>query len=189
MNPIRSSEDSGGASRAVEVIRYFRRLQGRLGQGGETLPYRRTASGAWAASRSSHLFYFFKKIDLSTFRLFMDLGSGDGIACCTAGLFTWSIGIESDPFLVSQASRAAHDLKLEGRVQFIRADFFTQGIREADCLFIYPDKPVYALEEALEGWAGALLIYGPHFPPKRFRLMEKLRCGKETMSVYRNPTA
>jgi hypothetical protein len=152
---------------------------------GEILAYRLTASGAWAASRPSHLFHFFKKIGLSGFRLFIDLGSGDGVASCIAGLFTTSIGIESDPFLVSLASRAAYDLKLDGRVRFIRADFLTQGIRNADCLFIYPDKPVYALEEALDGWAGALLIYGPHFPPKRFCLIEKLRCGKETLSVYR----
>ncbi|MGC9966897.1 MAG: hypothetical protein ABSE08_15950 [Syntrophobacteraceae bacterium] len=189
MNPIRSSEHSGGAKKAVEVIRYFRRLQGRRGHHGEILPYRLTASGAWAASRPAHLFNFFKRIDLSGFGLFIDLGSGDGVASCTAGLFTRSIGIESDPFLVSQASRAARDLKLEERVWFIRADFLTQGIREADCLYIYPDKPVYVLEEVLDGWAGTLLIYGPHFPPKRFRLRKKLRCGKETMSVYCDPAA
>ena len=117
----------------------------------------------------------------------MDLGSGDGVACCTAGLFTRSVGIESDPFLVARASRAARDLNLEDRVRFIRADFLTQGIREADCLYIYPDRPVYVLEDVLADWAGTLLIYGPHFPPKRFRLREKLRCGRETMSVYSNP--
>ena len=153
------------------------------------MSYRMTASGAWAASRPAHLFYFFKKIGVLNFRLFIDLGSGDGVASCLAGLFTRSIGIESDPVLVLRASRAARDLKLDTRVQFIRADFLTQNIRGADCLFIYPDKPVYALEEALEGWAGTLLVYGPHFPPKRFCFAEKIRCGKETMSVYRDPAA
>ncbi|MGA2404725.1 MAG: hypothetical protein ABSG91_23985, partial [Syntrophobacteraceae bacterium] len=92
--------------------------------------------------------------------------------------------IESDPFLVSQAGRAARDLRLESRVRFICADFLTQRIQRADCLYIYPDKPLHALEDALEGWGGVLLIYGPHFPPKRFRLREKLRCGRESMSVY-----
>lgn len=143
-----------------------------------------TAAGAWAASRPAHLFNFFRRMDLACFRLFMDLGSGDGVVSCTAGLFTSSIGIESDPFLVTRAARAARDLKLNDRVGFIRADFLTQGIEKADCLYIYPDKPVYVLEEALAGWGGTLLIYGPHFPPKRFRLREKLKCGRETMSVY-----
>jgi len=143
-----------------------------------------TALGAWAASRPAHLYSFFRKVDLSRFRLFIDLGSGDGVAACTAGLFTRSIGMESDPILVSRAALAARDLKLESRVSFICANFLTQRIQQADCLYIYPDKPVHAMEDTLEGWDGTLLIYGPHFPPKRFCLLEKLRCGRETMSVY-----
>jgi hypothetical protein len=189
MNQVRSSEGSLGAKKAAEIIRYFGRLHGRRGRCGEIPPYRLTASGVWAASRPAHLFNFFKRIDLSGYRLFADLGSGDGVAACTAGLFTCSIGIESDAFLVSLASRAARDLKLDDRVGFIRADFLTQGIREAGCLFIYPDKPIYVLDEVLAGWGGVLLIYGPHFPPKRLRLREKLRCGKETMSVYSDAPA
>jgi hypothetical protein len=184
MNPIQSSEDSGEAKTKAEIIEYFQRLHGQDGDYGEALPYRSTASGAWAASRPEHLFNFFKRVDLSRFRLFIDLGSGDGVVSCTAGLFTRSIGIESDPFLVSRAARAARDLNLLSRVGFIRADFLTQRIQEADCLYIYPDKPIDALEKTLEGWDGTLFIYGPHFPPKRLSLMEKLRCGRETMSVY-----
>ncbi|MGA2938466.1 MAG: hypothetical protein ABSF52_15395 [Syntrophobacteraceae bacterium] len=184
MNPIQSSEDSGEPKTAAEIIEYFRRLHGQDGDYGEALPYRLTASGAWAASRPEHLFNFFKRVDLSQFRLFIDLGSGDGVVSCTAGLFTMSIGIESDPFLVSRAARAARDLNLLSRVGFIRADFLTQRIQEADCLYIYPDKPIDALEKTLEGWDGTLFIYGPHFPPKRLSLMEKLRRGRETMSVY-----
>jgi hypothetical protein len=92
--------------------------------------------------------------------------------------------MESDPVLVLRAARAARDLKLESRVSFICANFLTQRIQQADCLYIYPDKPVHAMEDTLEGWDGTLLIYGPHFPPKRFCLREKLRCGMETMSVY-----
>jgi hypothetical protein len=184
MNPIQSSEDSRGAKTEAEIIEYFRRLHGRDGDYGEALPYRLTASGTWAASRPEHLFNFFKRADLSRFRLFIDLGSGDGVASCIAGMFTRSIGIESDSFLVSCAARAARDLNLLSRVGFIRADFLTQRIQEADCLYIYPDKPIDALEKALEGWDGTLFIYDPHFPPKRLSLMEKLRCGRETMSVY-----
>jgi hypothetical protein len=184
MNPIQSSEDSREAKTAAEIIEYFRRLHGRDEDAGEALPYRLTASGAWAASRPEYLFNFFKRMDLSKFRLFIDLGSGDGAASCTAGLFTTSIGIESDPFLVSRAARAARDLNVQNRVGFICADFLTQRIQEADCLYIYPDKPVDALEKTIEGWDGTLFIYGPHFPPKRLSLMAKLRCGRETMSVY-----
>ncbi|MGA2402814.1 MAG: hypothetical protein ABSG91_14105, partial [Syntrophobacteraceae bacterium] len=99
MNQIRSSEDSRRAKTAAEIIRYFRKLHGWRSDYGETPPYRLTASGSWAASRPAHLVNFFKKIGLSRFRLLIDLGSGDGVAACSAGLFTESIGIESDPFL------------------------------------------------------------------------------------------
>jgi len=170
--------------KADEVIGYFQRLHACPGDRGEALPYRLTASGTWAASRPEHLFNFFKRVDLSSFSLFIDLGSGDGVASCAAGLFTRSIGIESDPYLVSRAARAARDLGLKDRVRFICADFLTQRIQEADCLYIYPDKPIDALEKTLEGWRGTLLIYGPHFPPGRFCLREKLSYGMETMSVY-----
>ena len=180
MPQIRSSKDNR-AKKAVGIIRYFRRLNDQ--------PYRLTVSGAWAASRPSHLLNFFTRINLSDYRLFVDLGSGDGIACCMAGLFTKSIGIESDPFLLSLASRAARDLELDDRVGFIRADFQTQAIRNADCLYIYPNRPVYKLEEILAGWSGTLLIYGPHFPPRRFSRRETLRCGREMMTTYFDPCA
>jgi hypothetical protein len=172
------------AGKAVELIRYFdgSRLED---PSGERLTYKLTSSGAWAMSRPAHLFFFFRKINLSTFRLFVDLGSGDGIAACVAGLFTRAIGIESDPDLASAAAGAARDLKIEGRVGFIRADFFTQRIWAADCLYIYPDKPIHALEDLLDGWGGTLLVYGPHFPPRRLQTAAKLKCGKETLAVYR----
>ncbi|MDR3553281.1 MAG: hypothetical protein P4L55_00870, partial [Syntrophobacteraceae bacterium] len=111
MNPIPSLEDRDGAKTAARVIEYFRR---RLEDGGQTYPYRLTASGAWAASRPEHLFSFFKSVDLSGFPLFIDLGSGDGVTCCVAGLFTRAIGIESDLLLASSARGAGRDLGLSG---------------------------------------------------------------------------
>ncbi len=170
----------------AELVRYFEGLSKdggpfRFGQA----PYKLTSHGAWARSRPAHLFYFFKKVGLGSFDLMVDLGSGDGTASCMAGLLTRALGIEADFDLASQAMKSARHLGMDTRVRFICADFYTQRIRNADCLFIYPDKPIYALEQALEGWEGTLLVYGPHFPPKRLRLAEKLTCGKETLCVYR----
>lgn len=170
----------------MEVIRHYEGLY-RRGRCRAEFSYRVTASGAWAASIPAHLFYFFRKLRLAEDGLFIDLGSGDGVVACIAGLFTRAIGIEADPALVCQAGRSVRDLKLEDSVRFICADFFTQRIQTADYLYIYPDKPIYALEESLQGWRGILLVYGPHFPPRRFLLAERLRCGKESLSVYRNP--
>jgi hypothetical protein len=188
MNPEPSSSVEYGlvhfTRKAAGVIRYYRELHGLSAKNGGDA-YRLTASGMWAASRPAHLYYFFRKINLASFKLFLDLGSGDGIVSCLAGIFTRSVGIEVDPELASRAEQAAWDLGLERRVGFICGDFFTQRIQNADCLFIYPDKPLYVLEELLRGWRGTLLVYGPHFPPERFLLKEKLRCRRETLSVYR----
>ncbi|MGC9196770.1 MAG: hypothetical protein ACP5IL_15145 [Syntrophobacteraceae bacterium] len=181
MNPIPSLEDSKRGLKADAVIGYFRKRQENCGQAS---PYRLTASGAWAASRPEYLSHFFERLNLGHFRLFIDLGSGDGVACCLAGLFTRAIGIESDHFLASGAERTARDLELQERVSFICADFLTQSIQRADCLYIYPDKPLDALEKVLGEWNGNLLVYGPHFPPKHLVLQKKLRLGMETMSVY-----
>lgn len=181
MNQIPSSGDRRAEQEAAGVIDYFRK---RSEGCGEERPYRRTASGAWAASRPEYLFDFFKGVNLSRFRLLIDLGSGDGVAACVAGLFTRAIGIESDRLLAEGAGRAAHALRLSGRVEFICANFLTQNIQKADCLYIYPDKPLGDLETVLEGWGGTLLVYGPHFPPKRFVLQKKLRRDLETLSLY-----
>ncbi|MEM5786787.1 MAG: hypothetical protein AAGU11_05670 [Syntrophobacteraceae bacterium] len=171
------------SKQAARVIRYFENAQGGPGAD-ERLLYRLTATGAWASSRPAHLFYFFKKIALSQFKLFLDLGSGNGVATCMASLFTRAAGIESDSELVSQAAAASRELGLGSRTAFIRADFLTQRIRTADCLYIYPDKPVYAIEELLQEWEGTLLIYGPHFPPRTLQLRKRLKCGKESLAIY-----
>ncbi|MCE5335415.1 MAG: hypothetical protein LLG06_12600 [Desulfobacteraceae bacterium] len=173
--------------KAAGIIRYYRSLYGAGPEESGDSPYRITSAGAWAASRPAHLFSFFRRLNLSEFRLFLDVGSGDGIAVCLAGLLTRAVGIESDHLLASRARRASLDLGLDARVDFICADFFTQQIRHADCLYIYPDKPIYGLEDALEGWNGTLLVYGPHFAPRKLAPAGKLRCGKETIAVYRSP--
>jgi len=103
---------------------------------------------------------------------------------CLAGLFTRSVGIEVDERLCCESLRAARCLGLEERVQFICADYLTQNFRQADCLYIYPDKPFYALEAMLDGWEGTLLAYGPHFPPQALVPMQRLQSGAERLVLY-----
>lgn len=181
-----SSKGASEPARAVELIRYFSGKNNSSSPGTGPPPYRMTGLGAWASSRPAHLYYFFRRVNLSGFKLLIDLGSGDGTAALIASLFTRAVGLESEPELVAAAARSARDLRIDDRVRFICADFFTQRIEEADCLFIYPDKPVYALEDRLQGWSGTLLIYGPHFPPLRMIPNSRFKCGKETLAVYRN---
>jgi len=168
------------------VIRYYRALHDTWDDeaGG---PYRLTSLGAWAASRAPHVYHFFRKIRLERFPLFLDLGSGDGLVTCVAGLFTRAVGIEVDPALCRTSLQAARALGLTDRVGFACADYRCRQIRRADVLYIYPDNPILPFLELLGDWNGTLLVYGPHFPPEGFQVVEDLRCAGERLRVYRNP--
>lgn len=176
--------DRGRAFTAV--IRLYRELHGAAGPS-RADPYRFTALGAWARSRAPHVFSFFRRVGLARYQMLLDLGSGDGLVACIAGLFTRAAGIEIDPELCRLARRAARDLGVSGRVEFICGDYLELPIQRADCLYLYPDKPMRDLEAQLAGWRGDLLVYGPHFPPRSMQPILKLACGRERLILYRNP--
>jgi hypothetical protein len=167
------------------IVRYYRKFYEELEHSGAGL-YRHTKLGAWAASRAPHVFYFFRTINLAVYNLFIDLGSGDGIVTCIAGLFTRSLGIEIDADLCSMAQNAARTLSLNGRTDFVCGDYLAQRFDKADCLYLYPDKPFNRIAEKLTNWQGAVLVYGPHFPPEALRPVRTLGCGKERMILYSN---
>lgn len=166
------------------VIRAYRKTQG---EADESDRYRLTPLGAWASSRAPHVFAFFRKIHLERRGLFLDLGSGDGLVTCIAGLFTRAVGVEIDRDLCNTARRAAQELGLLEKVDFVCGDYLSMPIRKADCLYVYPDKPMARIEEALEGWRGTLLVYGPHFPPQAFQPVRRLRCARERLTLYELP--
>ncbi len=172
----------------ARIARYYQKRYSAMEQEGDG-PYRFTALGAWAASMAPQVFHFFQSIPLSRFKLFVDLGSGDGLVACLAGLFTRAVGIEVDERLCCESLRAARYLGMEQRTQFICADYLTQNFRQADCLYVYPDKPFYALEAMLDGWEGTLLAYGPHFPPKALVPVQQLQSGTERLVLYRSSAA
>lgn len=171
----------------MAIARYYGDFYAELQRGGHEL-YRMTQLGAWAASRASHVYFFFKSVDLSSCKLFLDLGSGDGIVSCIAALFTRSMGIEIDADLCCIARRASHHLGLGDRVTFVRGDYLDHRMDRADCLYLYPDKPFDRLAERLSSWNGTLLVYGPHLPPHHLRAVRTLRCGREQMVLYMNVT-
>ncbi len=187
---------SSGADRAVssaigrvacysKIEAYYQGIHQCLEESGQS-PYRLTTLGAWAPSVPAHLYGFFQQLGLERQRLFVDLGSGDGLVVCVAGLFTQAVGIEIDRELCITASRAIADLNLAPRVSLICGDFRGQRIRNADCLYLYPDKPVADLEMLLSGWQGLLLIAGPHFPLQTFTVVERLAYGRDHLVAYRS---
>lgn len=170
----------------ARIARYYRSFYGDLRKD-DALPYRLTALGAWATSRAPHVYAFFRTTGLARYRLFIDLGSGDGIVTCIAGLFTRAAGIEVDADLCLTARKAARHTGMSARVEFVCANYLDLRIARADCLYLYPDKPLTKLEGVLEDWSGHLLINGPHIPPRAFVPVRELRCGRETLTVYERP--
>jgi len=169
----------------VAITRTYRRLHEEAGIL-KTGLYRLTAQGAWASSRAPHVFFFFRKLRLHRYRCFLDLGSGDGMVVCLAGLFTRALGIEIDPELCGLAQRAARDLGVAALVGFVCGDYRQLPIHRADCLYCYPDKPLPAIADRLRTWRGDLLVYGPHFPPPGFAAITRLACGRERLVLYRS---
>jgi hypothetical protein len=190
MNPKALCHDSPVVSHNRDrifsaVARYFRALH-RVSSDSGAGTYRMTALGAWATSRSPHVYSLFKRIDLGRHELFVDLGSGDGLVTCIAGLFTRSVGIEIDFELCQVAQRAVGELKLEERVSFVCGNYLQLPIWRASCLYLYPDKPMQELERVLNNWNGTLLVYGPHLPPRNLLPVSMLQCGRETLVLYQN---
>jgi hypothetical protein len=177
--------DAERRRRFAQIDAHYQDLYRQMQQRGE-VPYRNTQLGAWAASIGANTFDFFSRIQLDKVRLCIDLGSGDGIVACIAGLFTRAVGIEIDPALCSLASRAVQRLRLDQQVSILCADYRTQRIRAADCLYLYPDKPVAETEALLVGWPGRLVIAGAHFPPENFVPVERLQMNRDRLVVYRH---
>jgi hypothetical protein len=180
----RSHDAAWRDTRFAALESHYQGQYGRLEESGRGC-YRHTALGAWAASIPGHVYGFFRELRLQQQRLFIDLGSGDGLVACIAGLFTQAVGIEIDRRLCGRASRAIRELDLQARVSVICGDYRTHHVRFADCLYVYPDKPIADLEARLAGWQGMLLVAGPHFPLQSFVPVKRLTIERDQLVAYR----
>jgi hypothetical protein len=177
-------ETARSDARFARIEAYYRELHQHLEHSGQGC-YRATALGAWAASIAHHVYHFFRELRLDRQRLVIDLGSGDGLVTCIAGLFTDAVGIEIDELLCLRARRAIRELGLDRRVTTVCGNYLTQRFRHADCLYVYPDKPLDGLEAMLAGWEGMLLVAGAHFPLRSFVPVQEFTRGWDRLVVYR----
>ncbi len=109
--------------------------------------YRDTDVGIWGFSQEKLVYKAFRMLDLSRYRKFMDLGSGDGTVVFIASLFTEAFGIEYDhdvhaAGLEMQKELGAGGTLLEGRFE----DFDLSGY---DFVFINPDKEWRKFQDTL----------------------------------------
>ena len=131
--------------------------------------YKSTKSGMWAVSKPVELYHAFCHFQLARYEHLADLGSGDGRVALIGSLFTRTTGYETDEEQYKKSLEIQDRLRINN-ARFIQEDYLLVDLSPYNVLYLYPDKPFYALEERLRTvWQGYLLVNGPHFPPRHFR--------------------
>ena len=150
------------------------------------LPMWSTSKGFWNASISDEIYDAFKKINLSQFKNFLDIGSGDGKVVLIAALFCQNAeGIEIDDFLYNKAVEIQTKFGIKN-AKFRNSDFFQHDFSKYDILFLAPDAP---LERGLENkllreMKGKLIHYGHHFAPKLLKKENSFLINGDLVSVF-----
>ena len=151
------------------------------------LPMHSTEKGFWHASIAGEIYGAFRRINLSKFQNFLDLGSGDGKVVLIASLFCKNCeGIEIDKNLHKKAVELKEKFGLKN-INFHNKDMLEHDISKYDILFLSPDAP---LERGMENklvkeMKGKLIHYGNHFHPKLLRKEESFLVNGTMVSVYR----
>lgn len=153
-----------------------------------SMPLRETEVGYWGISVADEVYELFKKINLSKYKNFLDLGSGDGRIVMIASLFTKSAGIEFDKELHNAAVRIAQKLNI--KAELFNQDFFRLDLSKYDIIFFFPDKSLpYKLDKKFaKELKGKLIVYGPHFFKTHFLKKESVFDIDGTIiSIFVNP--
>jgi len=129
------------------------------------LPMRDTEVGFWGTAAIGDVYELFKKIDLSRFKRFIDLGSGDGKVVMIASLFTSAAGVEFDRELHKKAVEIRD--KLGVKAELICGDFLRMDISKYDIVFINPDRAFHrGVEQKLrKELKGKLIVYNLVYQP------------------------
>lgn len=152
------------------------------------LPMWSTSKGFWNASISDELYSAFKRINLSQFKNFLDIGSGDGKVVLIASLFCKNAeGIEIDKFLHNKANEIQVKLRISN-AKFRNIDFFEHDFSKYDILFLAPDTPLERELESklLKEMKGKLIHYGHHFHPRALKREDSFLVNGSLVSVYSN---
>lgn len=165
------------------ILRYKELEKSLLRQG--RLPMKDTNIGFWSYANSNDIFELFKKIKLTRFNHFMDLGSGDGRVALIASLFTKSTGIEIDHELHMIANAIKSELKCKD-VTLINDDFYNHNLSKHDIIFVNPDRPMYrGLEtKLLNELKGQLIVYGPFFHPSSLNKVDDAYINGTYIGIY-----
>ncbi len=144
---------------------------------------RPTSHGYWAQSNPDHVFGLFRKLDLQTYKGFLDLGSGDGLVVAVASLFTDATGIEVD----ARLHRDAEDMREKLGLAFMlkNSDYILEDLSQYDFIFIAPDNYFHRIEKRLvEDFRGTLVVLDNMFRPLTLSPSKNVSVKGTCFSVY-----
>ncbi len=143
--------------------------------------------GIWAPSLPKEIFKAYKKYEDKS-KVFLDLGSGDGIAVMVASLFfRHAHGIELDESLFNISNSMKQKLSIQNTT-FIKKNFYDVSFTDYDFLYMAPDQPFsLKLEKKLkEELNGMLMVYSSIFQPKTLKKVDEFETNHFTVCVYEN---
>ena len=150
------------------------------------LPMRDTDAGFWFSSLSDDVVDIFRKIGLNKADYFLDIGSADGKVTLLASQFCKNcFGVEYDELLVDKSREMQRKLGIRN-ARFFHKDYNDMDFRGFEFLFVYPDQPMErGLEKKLlRELTGKLVVYGPHFHPRRLKKIGSFFAGTTFVAVY-----
>lgn len=152
------------------------------------LPMWSTSKGFWNAAIAEEVLDAFGQINLSQFKSFLDIGSGDGKVVLIASLFCRNAeGVEIDGILHSKAVEIKEKLGI-GNAVFHNRDFFEHDFSKYDVLFLAPDAPLERGMEKklLKEMKGSIIHYGHHFQPRLLKKEKSFLVNGNLASLYKS---
>lgn len=146
---------------------------------------RETEVGTWGISVASDIYSLFRKINLSKYKNFIDLGSGDGKVVLIASLFTNATGIEYDFELHIKSVEIRDKLKLQA--ELFQGDFLEHDLSKYDVIFMNPDKGFHTgvEDKLLKEMEGILIVYNAIFKPRFLKEIDNFNFDRIPTIIYR----
>jgi len=149
-----------------------------------------TEIGFWGVTPLAELYELFRRINLSQYKSFIDLGSGDGRVVLLASLFgIKAMGIEYDPWLVNSSLYIRRKLNLPHfeNTKLLEEDFMKHDLSLYSMIFTHPDKPFFRdgfERKLLNELNGELIVHGWEFQPQHLNKKEEHMINGEKFMIY-----
>jgi len=166
----------------------YDRFQNHLLKNGQLLA-KDTKIGYWGVTPLREAYEVFNRLNISSYKSFMDIGSGDGRIVLLASLFGMKAhGIEFDDDLVNAALHIRRELDIPLKnTKIIQDNFLDHDLSEYNLIYTSPDKPFHRkgvelkLQRELKG---DLLVHGWEFHPQQLKLKEQHVINGEKFCLY-----